>query len=95
MSDAEPDFVHTKYGWCYFEIAKDKGQANIYGLQVVDGHRKMGHAGFVLRTAIGLVRHLGYLGEISVRAEPVGDSIPLEKLMGFYEGLGLNVEQDE
>lgn len=84
----EEEFIHNRYGWCYYDLTD---VPFIYGLQIHEEHRRMGHAKRLLGMVIGAIRQDGYDGVIRIEAIPQDDCMPLYKLIEFYESLGLEV----
>lgn len=63
----------------------------VFGLYVVPGCRRTGEARKILKLVIDEIRSSGYTGDIRIQAKPVDDSIPLDKLVAFYESMGLKI----
>lgn len=82
--------VKSNYGHCYYDVDEDEG-ACIYGLYVIEEHRRRGHARELLCASIDAIRGHKYNGPIGVEALPSEKSIQRSDLIKFYEGLGLMV----
>ncbi|MGD9697526.1 GNAT family N-acetyltransferase [Acinetobacter sp.] len=84
------DFIHDRYGWCYFVIEPDNNPL-IFNLYVDPQHRRKGHARRYLNYVINRIREYGYTGEIEIQAKPKEMSIDRNKLVSFYEKMALKV----
>jgi GNAT superfamily N-acetyltransferase len=84
------DFIHTKYGYCYFELEEGKCPI-IFNLYVHPEYRRKGHARKLLQYVINEIMQTGYKGEIDIEAAPRENSIDRENLSCFYSALGLTV----
>ena len=84
----EDNFIHTKYGWCYFST---EGIPFIYGLFVEKQFRRKGNARSILLMVISEIRRLGFNGPIKIEATPSEDNIKKEDLIKFYKSFGLLV----
>jgi GNAT superfamily N-acetyltransferase len=84
------DFIHNKYGYCYYEIEPGKNPI-VFNLYVHPQYRKQGHAKKILQYVINEIRQAGYLGQIDIEAAPRENSIEYEKLASFYENMGLHL----
>lgn len=85
------NFIHNKYGYCYYEI-KQNNVALIYNLYVEQYCRRKGHAKHLIQLVINEINNIiGCNKEIQVKAEPQENSISIEKLIYFYEEMGLKV----
>jgi GNAT superfamily N-acetyltransferase len=87
-------FIHTNYGYCYYELDKpvsEGGTYLIYSLYVHREHRRKGYARRMLQYLIDEIRGTGYNGEIFICAEPEENSISVANLIRFYENMGLTV----
>jgi hypothetical protein len=90
MGEMEENFIHTKYGYCYYEV--EAGRAPIiFNLYVHPEYRRTGQARKLIAYVINQIRSLGYTGKIDIEALPREQSISREDLANFYEGLGLHV----
>ena len=87
MSETE-NFIHDKYGYCYYDL-KDK--PFIFGLFVEPEHRRKGNARKYLQYVINEIRASGYKGEIEIEAKPEAEDIIRDRLVLFYESMGLKV----
>ena len=88
------NFIHTPYGYCYYDLDKpvsDGGTYLIYGLWVYPEYRKHGHSKRMLQFLIDEIRETGYSGPIYIKAEPEDNSISVEDLEKYYMKMGLNV----
>src|SRR5512137_1370611 len=90
MSEITEDFIHNKYGYCYFEIEPGKNPI-IFNLYVHPQYRKQGHAKKLLQYVINEIRQSVPEGVIDIEAAPREESICRDKLVGFYVSMGLNV----
>jgi len=94
VSNREPeindDFIHTKYGYCYYEIEPGKNPI-VYNLYVHPEYRRQGHAKMLLYYVIEQIRQTGYQGVIDIEAAPREQSIDRESLAAFYGSMSLNV----
>jgi GNAT superfamily N-acetyltransferase len=84
------NFIHNKYGYCYYEIEEGKNPI-VFNLFVHPEYRRRGHGKWLLDYVINEIRKTGYKGEINIEASPQEESIGLDRLTSFYQGLGLNV----
>ena len=90
VNEIEDNFIHNKYGYCYYEIEQDKTPL-IFNLYVYPQYRKQGHARKILEFVMNEIRQTGYTGMINIEVSPREDSISRESLAGFYSSLGLNL----
>ena len=92
MSENEigEDFIHRKYGYCYFEIEHGK-KPIIFNLYVHPEYRRQGYARKLLQYVISEIRQTGYIGDIDIEVSPRENSISKEKLESFYVSMGLTV----
>lgn len=83
--------IKTAFGYCDWSF--EKGYVHIYNLYVKTEFRGRGNAKEILRLAIDDIRSASYNGLISVVANPnkKDDFVDVERLKGFYKGLGLEV----
>lgn len=84
-------FVHTHYGWCYYDLQ----DMLIYGLYVNPAVRRQGKATRLLKMAIAEMRAAGQNGPIKVEAIPQGGKITKSQLTDFYKRLGLVVINEQ
>lgn len=87
-------FIHTNYGYCYYELDKpvpEGGTYLVYSLYVHKEFRRNGCAKRMLRHVIDEIRDTGYSGAIYIKAEPQEASIEVEHLREFYKSMGLTV----
>ena len=81
-----------KYFFGYCEYAFEEDYVHIYNLFVYPEFRRQGKARDILQSAINRIRETGYMDEIQIVANPNKDcEISLEKLIEFYENIGLKV----
>lgn len=88
------DFIHMKFGYCYYTTEKSdawKTGAVIYNLYVHPEYRRQGKSRKLLQYAINEIRESGYMGEIGIEATPRDDSISIDKLISFYKSMNLIV----
>lgn len=71
MSESE-DFIHTKYGYCFYIL---NPKPFIYNLYIHPQYRKLGHSRTLLEFIITEIRKTGYDGKIQIQAKPREDSI--------------------
>lgn len=83
------DFVHNRYGYCYFEISEN--DALIYNLYVEPEYRGKGHAKNLLMWVLNEIRKRDYYGVVKIECKPSEPDINKERLTKFYENLGLKV----
>jgi len=83
------NFIHTKYGFCYYAIESDS--AIIFNLYVESEHRRKGHARKLLQQVIREIRETGYYKDIQIEIAPRENSIPTDVLASFYQTAGLKV----
>jgi GNAT superfamily N-acetyltransferase len=88
----EEDFVHNKFGWCYFRINE---VAFIYNLYIHHKWRRRGKAEMLLHRVVYEIRTAGYKGQINIEVAPTEKTISYEKLAFFYQRMGLTVVQCE
>lgn len=81
--------IRNKFGNCNYAFEDD--YVHIYNLFVYPRFRKQGKAKKIIQAAIEAIRKTGYRGTIQIVANPKNDSISLEKLISFYENMGLEV----
>ena len=93
ISETNEDFIHTKFGYCYFEMEFGKNPI-VFNLYVHPEYRKTGQAKKLLQYVINEIRQTGYSGVIDIEATPREQSIDREKLSDFYSGMGLHVLED-
>lgn len=84
------NFYHDKYGYCYYEMGAFSTPI-IYGLFVEPEYRRSGHACRLLNEVIKILRAAGYTNTIHIQAAPGEDGIDRDRLVAFYESLGLTV----
>lgn len=87
--DINDNFIHNKYGWCYYWIKNDT--ALVHSLVVEPEYRRRGHAKHLLGLVMAEIRNSGYSGEIQIEALPEENSIDKESLIAFYKSMGLKV----
>ena len=90
MSEMEENFIHNRYGYCYFEVEEGKVPI-IFNLYVHPEYRRTGKAKELLSYVICKIRSLGYTGDIDIESLPREQSISSESLSEFYRSLGLHV----
>jgi GNAT superfamily N-acetyltransferase len=90
LDEINDDFIHNKYGYCYFEIEPGK-KPIIFNLYIHPQYRKQGHAKKLLQYVINEIRQTGYTGEINIEAAPRQESIDFHNLAVFYLSMGLTV----
>jgi hypothetical protein len=90
MDVINDDFIHNKFGYCYYEIEPGKNPI-IFNLYVHPEYRRKGHAKQILEYVIGQIRATGYRGVIDIEAIPREQSIDRQSLSNFYTLIGLNV----
>ena len=90
MDVINDDFIHNKFGYCYYEIEPGKNPI-IFNLYVHPEYRRKGHAKQILEYVIGQIRATGYRGMIDIEAIPREQSIDRQSLSNFYTLIGLNV----
>ncbi len=88
--DENENFIHNKYGYCYYEIDPVKNPI-IYNLFVHPPYRRNGHARKLLQYVINEIKQTGHKGEIVIQASPKDNSIDIEKLANFYTSMGLKI----
>lgn len=89
MYEEDEDFIHTKFGYCYYELTP---VPFIYNLYVYEKYRRMGHSRKLLGMVIAEIRESGYDGVIHIEAQPVENNVALDVLVKLYESLGLEVD---
>ncbi|MFZ3150263.1 MAG: GNAT family N-acetyltransferase [Anaerolineaceae bacterium] len=94
ISETNEDFIHTKFGYCYFEMEFGKNPI-VFNLYVHPEYRKTGQAKKLLQYVINEIRQTGYSGVIDIEATPREQSIDRDKLSDFYSGMGLHVLEKE
>lgn len=87
----DENFIQNKYGYCFFTLTEPH---IVYNLYIHSAYRQNGHAKKLLGLVIGCIRDLGYQGNIEIEAKPKDNSIPLHKLIGLYESVGLVVKNN-
>lgn len=90
LDEINTDFIHTKHGYCYFEMEPGKFPI-VFNLFIHPEYRKQGHAKKLLEYVINEIRQSGYMGEINIEAAPRQDSISFHNLAVFYMSMGLTV----
>ena len=75
--------------YCNWSFEKD--YVHIYNLYVPPKLRGQGHAKKSLQQAINEIRKTGYLGKISIVANPKNNFINIRRLTLFYKNMGLEV----
>lgn len=94
MNTPMMNFIHTPYGYCYYDLDKpvsDGGTYLIFGLFVYPEYRRNGHSKRMLQFLIDEIRGTGYSGPIYVKAKPEGNSIKVDTLSMYYRQMGLTV----
>jgi ribosomal protein S18 acetylase RimI-like enzyme len=81
--------IQTPRGSCEWSV--EDGYVHIYNLSVHQEFRRQGHGRFLLRKAISDIRYAGHAGDIYIVADPKDRFVDREKLVKFYESLGLKV----
>jgi GNAT superfamily N-acetyltransferase len=84
------NFIHDKYGWCYYAIEQNK-KPIIFGLFTKLKYRGNGYGKKHLEYVINEIRNTGYVGEIEIEVLPKEKNINKERLIAFYGKLGLKV----
>jgi len=88
------NFIHNKYGYCFYSVDKTNNIAMIFNLYVEPEYRQQGHAKHLIQLAIREIRETGYNKEIQVEAQPREYSIDVVNLVAFYKRMGLKVLHD-
>lgn len=88
--EPEENFVHDKYGYCYYYLENGK-RPLIFNLWTEENCRRKGHARRHILMVMEEIRKSGYLGPIDIEAVPKDGSIDRESLVSFYSSLGLTV----
>lgn len=83
------NFVHNKYGWCYYETTSPR-MALIYNLYVKKEYRRQGKARHLIELVLAELNTMG-IKKFDIKVEPYEDSISVEDLIKFYESMGLRV----
>lgn len=86
--EGDEDFIHTKYGYCFYEL---KPTPFIYNLFVHERFRKQGHSKHLLKLVIAEIRRSGFKGAISIEANPKDDKFSVVDLVRYYKSMGLEV----
>lgn len=97
MNTPMMNFIHTPYGYCYYDLDKpvsDGGTYLIFGLFVYPEYRRNGHSKRMLQFLIDEIRGTGYSGPIYVKAKPEGNSINVDTLSMYYRKMGLTVSKE-
>jgi len=84
------NFIHDKYGYCYYVIEKNK-KPLIFNLFTEQKYRKRGYAKKHLLYVINEIRETGYKGDIEIEVNPKESSIDFESLKLFYIKMGLTI----
>lgn len=92
MMDTFENFIHDKYGYCYYCVKPYKNPI-IYNLYTEPKYRMQGHAKRHLEFVIREIRATGYTGIIEVQVRPRENSISPDKLTDLYNRLGLTIIQ--
>jgi GNAT superfamily N-acetyltransferase len=90
MDEINEDFIHTKYGYCYYEMEPGK-KPIIFNLYIHPQYRRHGHAKKLLNHVIKEIRESGYAGEIEIEVSPRENSIKKDQLEKFYLNMGLSI----
>lgn len=84
------NFIHTKFGYCYYEFNSDRSVCLIFNLHVEKEYRRKGHAKHLLELTINEIRNYeNYSGELYIEADPEENSISKQNLVRFYKKTGL------
>ena len=91
-------FGHCAYGFeqdSYIDEEENKVDGeyyvHIYNLFVYPEFRRQGKSREILQAAIDAIRETGHRGTIKIVANPKEDNVSKEKLISFYEDMGLEV----
>ena len=87
----DENFIHNKFGYCYYSL---EPSPIIYNLYVHPEYRRRGHSKTLLQYVINEIRCSGcpgWIDEIGIEAKPQENSIPFEKLIKYYENIGLKI----
>ena len=87
--DAE-NFIHTKYGYCYWAMQPNKIPI-IFNLYTEPKFRRKGHAREHLQYIIKEIRNTGYAGNIEIEGPSFYDGVRSQWIAGFYKSMGLAV----
>lgn len=89
MDKINENFIHNKYGYCYYVIENDS--AIIFNLFIEPEYRRKGHARKLINAVIREIRETGYNNEITIEAIPQENSIDNNNLVLFYHSMGLKL----
>jgi GNAT superfamily N-acetyltransferase len=92
MIEEYENFIHNKYGYCYYSL-KENEPAIIFNLYVEPEYRRQGHARKLINYVIKEIMKTGYKNDILIKAEPRENSISVEDLIVFYEEMGLKIKE--
>lgn len=85
----DKDFIHNKYGYCYYEFDSRRQVCLIFNLHVEKEYRRKGHAEHILKLVINEIRNFEkYTGKLYIEADPEENSISKKDLIRFYERMG-------
>jgi ribosomal protein S18 acetylase RimI-like enzyme len=89
------DFVHDRYGWCYYSLAPNHAPV-IYNLVTEPCYRRQGHGRRHLAEVVRRIRSAGYDGKIHVVADPsaIDRGPPRSALVRMYLAAGLTIIDD-
>lgn len=88
----DENFIQNRFGYCFYAL--NAGNPIVYNLFVHPVYRGRGAARKLVLMVIQEIRTGGYTGKITVDAKPFDASIDLQRLIRFYEGLGLTLLVD-
>lgn len=88
--DEYDNFVHDKYGYCYYSM-EPKKLPMIYNLYVEPRYRRQGHAKRLIQQVKAVICSAGHLGPILVEARPSEPGINLGGLVRLYVLQGLSI----
>lgn|SRR5574344_805381 len=87
----EESFIHTNYGYCYYEIKENKGL--IYNLYIEESYRHQGLAKHLLSMIINEIKQINPdIKEIYIGIDSNNKNIDINHLYKFYASLGLEVD---
>lgn len=88
MIENDENFIHNKFGYCYYSL---EPYPIIFNLYIEPEYRKQGHSKKLLQYVINEIRNTGWAGEIEIEAKPRENSINEERLIKYYEDMGLKI----
>ena len=80
------NFIHNKFGYCFYSAQENS--AVIFNLYVHPEYRRQGEGKKLLAYVISEIREI-YSGEIDVEVVPRENSISINRLLLFYQNMGL------